>query len=291
MDELDFKILEVLNSTKNLTRASDTLNMTQSALSKRIKGMEKEFNTPLFIRSHNGVRFTTAGEKVLFHCQKVTQELLSLHSFLKNREQTVYGSITAGISDNFMIYHLPDIADSYLKKYPNVNLRFRTEKSHILYPLLLNNQVDIAIIRGNYGWDGMKKLLSTEAMCVVYNKELDNRPLDSLTYIDRSTDSIQYAMMTKWRRENGLLKDSQMITMDSIASTMEMVKRSIGWALIPEVALENFKGCIRPCYFRNGELFTRQTHLYCRNEIANQPQIRAFIEEVCANKIKFKFGG
>lgn len=291
MDEIDFKLIEVLASTKNLTRASDILNMTQSAISKRIKVIETELKASLFLRSHNGIRFTSAGEKVLEHCLRISKELSELHTFLEENEDTVYGTLNAGISDNFMTFHLPAIADSFHKKYPNVNLKFRTEKSHVLYPLLLNNQIDIAIIRGDYGWDGFKKLLSREAMCVVYNKEFENRPLSSLTYIDRSTDSFQYAMMTKWRRENSLLSDTQTIRMDSISSAIEMVRRSMGWALIPEIALDDFNGCIKPCYFRNGELFTRLTYLYCKNELVNQPQIKAFINETCSRTIRYPFGG
>lgn len=48
MDERDFSLLQVLAETKNITKASEQLFLTQSALSKRIVGLEKELNTVFF---------------------------------------------------------------------------------------------------------------------------------------------------------------------------------------------------------------------------------------------------
>ena len=51
MDEKDFEMLHVLNATRNITRAAEQLYMTQSALSKRIKAIEKELDQTIIIRS------------------------------------------------------------------------------------------------------------------------------------------------------------------------------------------------------------------------------------------------
>ena len=65
MDTKDFTILKILGETGSITRAAELLFMTQPALSKRIKLMEAEFGRELLIRSHQGIHFTPAGEKVL----------------------------------------------------------------------------------------------------------------------------------------------------------------------------------------------------------------------------------
>lgn len=61
MDEKDFALLMVLGESKNMTKAADKLFITQSALSKRIKNIERELGAELLLRSHQGIRFTPLG--------------------------------------------------------------------------------------------------------------------------------------------------------------------------------------------------------------------------------------
>ena len=63
MDEKDFELLRILDETRNITHAADKLYMTQSALSKRIKTLERELGVEIMLRSRQGIRFTPAGEK------------------------------------------------------------------------------------------------------------------------------------------------------------------------------------------------------------------------------------
>ena len=58
MDEKDFEMLHVLNATRNITRAAEQLYMTQSALSKRIKAIEKELDQR-FYRCHRSYLVNT----------------------------------------------------------------------------------------------------------------------------------------------------------------------------------------------------------------------------------------
>ncbi len=59
---------------------------------------------------------------------------------------------------------------------------------------------------------------------------------------------------------------------------LEMVRRGLGWALMPEIALGNFDGCIHPCRFENGESFVRRTYLLCQKDSLQLPQVQAFME-------------
>lgn len=55
MDEKDFELLNVLNETRNITKAAEQLFMTQSALSKRIKSIEKDLEIEMLLRSRQGI--------------------------------------------------------------------------------------------------------------------------------------------------------------------------------------------------------------------------------------------
>ncbi len=62
------------------------------------------------------------------------------------------------------------------------------------------------------------------------------------------------------------------------AFCMEMVKRGLGWGIVPEIGLAGFDGCVRPCLFENGEPFVRKTYLVCQKEVLALPQVNAFVE-------------
>lgn len=49
-------------ATGNFNRAAETLNVTQSTVSARIKTVEENFGRPLFVRSHAGAELTAAGQ-------------------------------------------------------------------------------------------------------------------------------------------------------------------------------------------------------------------------------------
>ncbi len=56
---------EVAKQKAFVTAAAKVLNVTPSAISHSINGLEKELGFALFFRNRNGVQLTSAGEKDL----------------------------------------------------------------------------------------------------------------------------------------------------------------------------------------------------------------------------------
>ena len=278
MDEKDFEILSILNETRNITRAAKQLYITQSALSKRIKAIEKELGIEMLIRSRQGIRFTPAGEAVLTHSTCAAREMELMRRHIDTMNEEICGTLNTGISINFALYKLPDILADYHKKYPKVNLQITTGQSRHLYRQMLDGSLDIAVLRGEYPWDGIQFLLSQENICLVYNQEYEGTPLSDYLYISHKTDISQSAMMTRWMHEQNLNPRTNGVCLDSITACTEMVKRGIGWGLLPEIALENFHGCKKPCTFIDGEPFIRRTYILCHREAVELPQVNAFME-------------
>ena len=79
MEVRDLAILRILQETRNITHAADRLYMAQSAVSKRVKAIERELGVVLLLRSRHGVRFTPAGEAVLRYEKAAGSQLEQLH--------------------------------------------------------------------------------------------------------------------------------------------------------------------------------------------------------------------
>jgi len=62
--------LEIANCG-NFNRAAETLHVTQSTVSARVKSMEENFGQRLFKRSHNGVELTYAGQHFRQYAQNI----------------------------------------------------------------------------------------------------------------------------------------------------------------------------------------------------------------------------
>ena len=92
MDEQDFRLLNVLGRTRNITHAADELYITQSSVSKRIRQMERELGTTLMLRSRQGIQFTPSGEIVLAHIQHILHELDQIRQELVETSGAIAGA-------------------------------------------------------------------------------------------------------------------------------------------------------------------------------------------------------
>lgn len=154
MDEKDYELLHALDETRNITHAADKLYMTQSALSKRIKALEQELGVEIVLRSRQGIRFTPAGEQVLLHSAAAAREMEKMRRQLASIQGEACGTLRAGISVNFSYYRLPEVLTEYHRAYPKVRLDIATGHSRNIYQQMLDLSLDVAVLRGEYPWDG-----------------------------------------------------------------------------------------------------------------------------------------
>lgn len=283
MNEKDYMILKVLGETKNITHASEVLFMSQSAISKRIRSMEEEFGKELLVRSHQGVTFTPAGEKVLEFCQKMTSEMERMKQNLELIEEEVCGTLKAGYSISYGTYRLAKQIADYHRAYPKVSLKISSDQSTQLYQQMLEGKLDLAIVRGEHPWDGIKYKIAEENVYLVCSKENEDRPLAEYMYISRKTDAYLTSQMQRWLKEADLLTHASNIQVDNITTCRELVQTGVGWAILPEIALEDFDGIKRKLAFNSHEPFIRNTYILCQTGASQLPQVEKFIKMIVKN--------
>lgn len=283
MDERDYALLDILGQTGNITRAADRLFITQSALSKRIQGIERELGTQLLLRSRQGVRFTPEGEIVLQACHDVVRSLRQMRQELGSTKGQVFGTLNAGISLNYAFYCLPDLLVKFRSSYPDVELNITTGQSRRLVAMLQSGSIDLAILRGEHIWEGKRVLLRRENICLIAPRPVTDRELESLPYISRRTDADFERTLMNWMHENGIRPQSSGVHVDNIRTCVDMVSRDLGWSVVPEICLGGFNGYIRPIRFADGSSFVRSTYLMYNESLLALPQVRAFVNLVQAD--------
>ena len=261
MDEQDIELLKTLIDTQNITKTAKKLYTTQSSLTKRIQKMEQDLGCQLFIRSRKGILPTPAAEGIFPEIEKISQSMEHIRAYALSLQGEICGSLKIGVSVNIARYKLPAVLKTFMKKYPKVDIYVTTMQSTQLYRALADNEISIALVRGNFNWQDGDVILSREPVCLVRNQEMAELSLKDIPYIGRHTDSPFYGRIEQWKQENG-----------------------IGWSILPEICLKNYKGSITPLFFQDGSPFIRTSHILYKSHYFELPQVRAFIQTVLAEE-------
>lgn len=138
---------EVANA-KNITKASENLNVSQPALTKALKQLESDLNTTLFIRSKKGVSLTEAGE-ILYDYTKMTLANLSSTLNVINQDKEKGGHLYIGATTtNFLEPILPTL-DKFREIYPNIKIEIVLEEIEVLEKYSRLGKLDI-LIKNSY---------------------------------------------------------------------------------------------------------------------------------------------
>lgn len=280
MDEIDYELLLELYELKNITKVSQKLFITQPAISKRIQKMEEELQAPILLRSKKGVVFTPAGESIIPFASDILKSSRMLKEQVAANQDHICGTLSLGTSLNFSHYRLPSILKSYTHKYPQVDVSIVTGQSRNLFRMLQRGEISIAVIRGEYSWDGETRLLSAEPMCLVCSRENVGKPLDSYPYIGRHTDSVLNGQIQTWLTLNGLSGLRPKFWIDNIDTCKEMVQYGLGWCILPQICLDKFDGYMEELSFENGTPFLRKTYVLYKTPYDQLPQVKLFLEQL-----------
>lgn len=274
MDEKDCEMLEILEQTGNITKAAGKLFTTQSALTKRIQKLEEELGCTLLIRSRKGILLTPAAETILPHIRAISKSMQKIRTDISSMRGEVAGTLKIGVSVNYARYRLPDVLKTYMGKYPNVDIHVTTQQSTRLYKSLKENEISIALVRGNFKWDEGIVTLRQEPVCLVVSQQHARTPLNQLPYIGRHTDQDFFSQIERWRQERGCFGSHVNLWIDDIGSCLEMVSRGIGWAILPASVWTDFRGWYVPYTFPTGLPSPAPPTFFTARSISSCPRSR-----------------
>lgn len=134
----------------SFTKASQTLFISQSAISKHIKALEEFYKTGLFERLGNSVVLTPAGRLLydkLLAAKQLQHELFQdFKQLSENFSPQV--NMVLGASTTISLYILPPVLSAYLQKNPNVQLDLKNRNSENILKALLDHEIDLGIVEG-----------------------------------------------------------------------------------------------------------------------------------------------
>ena len=112
--------------TLNFTKASERLNLTQSAVSHQIKALEDDLGVKLFLRGKRGVKLTDAGRSAIESSRRILNEAESMRQQVAGREQALAGSVRVAAATQALVYLFAPLFEDFMDSHDSVELVFRT---------------------------------------------------------------------------------------------------------------------------------------------------------------------
>ena len=128
-------------------KAAAALNLTQPAVTARIKNLEQALACAVFDRTSGGMKLTKQGELLLVHAEKF-EHLAALVEKDVVAPAGIEGRLRLGVSETIAQCWLPDLISRLHSLYPKLEIEFNVDISVNLRAGLLDRQIDLAILLG-----------------------------------------------------------------------------------------------------------------------------------------------
>lgn len=145
------RIFEALYEERSSSRAAVRLNLSQSAVSQRLKTLRELFNDPLFKNTGRGLAPTARAVALMPRVIESLNSCRDCFALFKAAGSTEYvRQITIGMSDDFEMAAGNAIIRGFEEKLPGVRLAFRQTNTKLAKDMLLARDIDIAVTAGGF---------------------------------------------------------------------------------------------------------------------------------------------
>ncbi|WP_415889715.1 DNA-binding transcriptional regulator DsdC [Neptuniibacter sp. SY11_33] len=134
----------------SFTLAADELNLTQGAISQRIRKLEEQLGFALFLRYNRRLQLTAEGERLLI---QTNNSLTELNNLIRDiHTQGLAGELSLSVPPSFASQWLLEKLADFSQLYPQIFIRMETHSRLIDF---YAEQIDLAIYYGQGEYPGL----------------------------------------------------------------------------------------------------------------------------------------
>ena len=244
-------IFEVVQNNFNISRAAESIHTSQPGVSKQIQLLEEEIGVQIFQR--NGKRLSGLSEpglRVYESIVEVMREVKNIKNISDEYESKDSGSFTIATTHTQARYKLPVVVESFIKKYPKINLNIHQGNPSQVTEQILNGEADVGIATESislnnkifcipcYSWNRCLVMQKNHPLLLVKDitlKDLATYPM--ITYDYAFTGSTIVSKVFK----KANIKPNIMLTAIDADVIKTYVSLNLGVGLIAEMAFDENK--------------------------------------------------
>jgi LysR family transcriptional regulator, chromosome initiation inhibitor len=222
---------------KTVHAAASDIGLTQAALTKRLRLLESELGTTLFLRSRRGMTLTEEGKALLQFCKTSNEAEGQLLSKLKGAGQMQVSLTIAGPTSAISSRINKDCLSLYAK-YPYLRLHFQSEDHGNLIEMIRLGKADLAVVSPNLVPNEMdSKWLKPDRYLLVGSPQWHGRPLTEILENERivdfyENDETTFNYLRKFNLESPKRPDR--LFANENAALIRMFSAGIGYGTLTE---------------------------------------------------------
>lgn len=240
-----FRYFIAVAESGSVAAASRMLAIAQSAVTKAMLELEDELGSQLFERSPKGMVLTPQGHRFLTSARKVLSAVADaarLHGGSAPQD-ALAGTLAIGVTSLVAGYYLSELLGRYTRAVPGVEVQITEETPRFLEHLLINGELDVAIMVSNAL--GEPQALVAETLtrspnrvwlasnhALAAQEELTLAECAACDQVVLEADRIDDLMRAVWARHQ--LKPRCVLRTSSLEAVRSLVGAGLGLAVLPD---------------------------------------------------------
>lgn len=251
MDWDKLRIFHAVADAGSLTHAGDKLNLSQSAVSRQIRGLEEQLNTNLFHRHARGLILTEQGELLFDATVAMTKRLDTAAARIRDSEEEVFGELRVTTTTGFGTLWLAPRLPKLYEKYPELKVDLMLEERVLDLPM---READVAIrMKEPSQADLVRKKLMMIKMCLYASPKYlaENRTpvqLEDMAQhrlICQNTDSDQVSAGLQLIQQLMMYDVRSMLTVNNYFGVLQGVIHNLGIGVLPDYLTQGFPDLVQ----------------------------------------------
>jgi DNA-binding transcriptional LysR family regulator len=251
MDWDKLRIFHAVADAGSLTHAGDKLNLSQSAVSRQVRGLEEQLNTNLFHRHARGLILTEQGELLFDATTAMTKRLDTAAARIRDSEEEVFGELRVTTTTGFGTLWLAPRLSKLYDKYPELKVDLMLEERVLDLPM---READVAIrFKEPSQADLVRKRLMTVRMCLYATPkylEANGTPqtmakMSDHRLICQNTDSDQVGAGLNLIQELMLNDLKSLLTVNNYFGVLQGVLHDLGIGVLPDYVTQDSPHLVR----------------------------------------------
>ncbi|WP_416424310.1 LysR family transcriptional regulator [Pseudomonas sp. App30] len=147
----DMAVLVAVVDARGFSPAARQLNMTHSALSKRVQRLEERLGVQLLLRTTRQMSLTEAGELYVGEAREILETIRALELSVVSESETLRGQLKISASNVFGRYHVVPMLVDFMKAHPDIKVDLVLTDDFVD---IRREKIDVAIRLGEMGTPG-----------------------------------------------------------------------------------------------------------------------------------------
>ncbi|WP_264210122.1 LysR family transcriptional regulator [Leisingera thetidis] len=139
------RTIKAIHEAGGLARAAEQLNITQSALSHQVKGLEEQAGVELFIRRSKPMKLSPAGLRLLRLAEQVLPQVEAAQAEFSSLREGNTGRMHIAIECHACFEWLFPVLEGFRKNWGDVDVDIRPGLAFDALPALLKEDVDLVV--------------------------------------------------------------------------------------------------------------------------------------------------